>query len=170
MEAFRHKWGLDLPLWDRYWIFLSGLMHGDLGNSISSHRPVLDDIARYAPATIELGYRRLRAVAAVRSAARRAGGGAARSVGSTTWRACCRWSAFPRRRSGWPSSCWRCSTAARLGAGAGPTRHAIAFPPPRRHRLPADRHRAGRATGTPSRTRSRTWCCRRSCWPRPRWA
>src|SRR5277367_2355712 len=54
VAAFRHKWGLDLPLWDRYWIFLSGLTHGDFGYSISSHRPVLDDIRDYAPATIEL--------------------------------------------------------------------------------------------------------------------
>ncbi len=51
---FRAKWGLDLPLWDRYWIFLKGLTHGDLGQSIASQRPVLDDIAEYAPATVEL--------------------------------------------------------------------------------------------------------------------
>jgi peptide/nickel transport system permease protein len=54
VAAFRHKWGLDLPLWDRYWIFLTGLIHGDLGYSIGSHRPVLDDIRDYAPATVEL--------------------------------------------------------------------------------------------------------------------
>jgi peptide/nickel transport system permease protein len=55
VAAFRHKWGLDLPLWERYGIFLNGLLHGNLGNSIASRRPVLDDIADYAPATIELG-------------------------------------------------------------------------------------------------------------------
>ena len=54
VAAYRHKWGLDLPMWDRYWIFLRGLTHGDLGISISSQRPVLEDIAQYAPATIEL--------------------------------------------------------------------------------------------------------------------
>jgi peptide/nickel transport system permease protein len=54
VAAYRHKWGLDLPLWDRYWIFLRGLLQGDLGVSISSQRPVLDDIAQYAPATVEL--------------------------------------------------------------------------------------------------------------------
>jgi peptide/nickel transport system permease protein len=54
VAAYRHKWGLDLPLWDRYWLFLFGLLHGDLGISISSQRPVLDDIAQYAPATVEL--------------------------------------------------------------------------------------------------------------------
>jgi peptide/nickel transport system permease protein len=55
VAAFRHKWGLDLPLWERYGIFLNGLLHGNLGNSIASRRPVLDDIVDYAPATIELG-------------------------------------------------------------------------------------------------------------------
>ncbi len=54
VAAFRHKWGLDLPLWDRYWIFLTGLLHGDLGTSIVSRRPVMQDIIDYAPATVEL--------------------------------------------------------------------------------------------------------------------
>jgi peptide/nickel transport system permease protein len=54
VAAFRHKWGLDLPLWDRYGIFLAGLARGDFGTSIVSQRPVLADIAQYAPATLEL--------------------------------------------------------------------------------------------------------------------
>ncbi len=51
---WRARWGLDLPLWERYGIFLNGLLHGDLGNSIATRRPVLDDIVQYAPATVEL--------------------------------------------------------------------------------------------------------------------
>jgi peptide/nickel transport system permease protein len=54
VAEWRAKYGLDLPVWQRYWIFLSGLAHGDLGQSISSQRPVLDDIRAYAPATLEL--------------------------------------------------------------------------------------------------------------------
>jgi len=54
VAEFRQKWGLDLPIWDRYWIFLRGLLHGDLGTSLVSRRPVLDDIREYAPATLEL--------------------------------------------------------------------------------------------------------------------
>lgn len=54
LKAFRAKWALDLPLWERYFIFLKALLHGDLGISIASQRPVLDDIVSYAPATIEL--------------------------------------------------------------------------------------------------------------------
>src|SRR3954463_16027252 len=54
VAEWRAKWGLDLPLWERYLIFLKGLLHGDLGISIASQRPVLEDIGQYAPATIEL--------------------------------------------------------------------------------------------------------------------
>ena len=54
VAVWRHKYGLDLPLWERYFVFLRGLLHGDLGISIASHRPVLDDIAEFAPATLEL--------------------------------------------------------------------------------------------------------------------
>lgn len=54
VAAFRAQWGLDLPLWQQYWLFLQHLAHGDLGVSISSRRPVLQDIIDYAPATIEL--------------------------------------------------------------------------------------------------------------------
>jgi peptide/nickel transport system permease protein len=54
VDAMRHRYGLDLPLWHRYFLFLWNLLHGDLGISITSHRPVLTDIKAYAPATIEL--------------------------------------------------------------------------------------------------------------------
>jgi len=54
VKEWRAKWGLDLPLSERYLIFLKGLVHGDLGISIASQRPVLDDIEQYAPATVEL--------------------------------------------------------------------------------------------------------------------
>jgi len=54
VAEWRAKWGLDLPLWQRYLIFLRELAHGDLGISISSQRPVLQDIRDFAPATLEL--------------------------------------------------------------------------------------------------------------------
>lgn len=55
VAEYRARWGLDLPLWEQYWIFLKRLFQGDLGISISTGRAVLADIAQYAPATIELG-------------------------------------------------------------------------------------------------------------------
>lgn len=54
VKAFRARWHLDEPVWTRYWTFLERLAHGDLGMSISTFRPVMDDIRQYAPATIEL--------------------------------------------------------------------------------------------------------------------
>lgn len=54
VEAFRARWSLDEPIWLRYWTFLDRLAHGDLGMSISTFRPVMDDIRQYAPATLEL--------------------------------------------------------------------------------------------------------------------
>ena len=54
VAEWRARYGLDLPMWHRYWIFLTGLAQGDLGQSIASQRPVLDDIREYVPATLEL--------------------------------------------------------------------------------------------------------------------
>src|SRR5262245_40850528 len=54
VARFRARWGLDRPLHEQYAVFLIRLAHGDLGESIASRRPVLDDIRQYVPATIEL--------------------------------------------------------------------------------------------------------------------
>jgi peptide/nickel transport system permease protein len=54
VAQWRHEYGLDKPLWERFGIFVVGLLHGDLGRSIHSQRPVLDDVAEYGPATLEL--------------------------------------------------------------------------------------------------------------------
>jgi peptide/nickel transport system permease protein len=54
VARFRARWGLDRPLHEQYAVFLARLAQGDLGESIASRRPVLDDIRQYAPATIEL--------------------------------------------------------------------------------------------------------------------
>ena len=50
----RANLGFDKPLPAQYLIYMEHLLHGDLGQSISSHRPVLSDIADYFPATVEL--------------------------------------------------------------------------------------------------------------------
>ena len=54
VARFRAHWGLNKPLWQQYVIFLGGLTRGDLGESIITRRPVLHDIAQFAPATVEL--------------------------------------------------------------------------------------------------------------------
>jgi peptide/nickel transport system permease protein len=38
----------------QYWRYLTDLLQGDLGMSLFSRRPVLDDLLTYLPATLEL--------------------------------------------------------------------------------------------------------------------
>jgi peptide/nickel transport system permease protein len=54
VAAFRHRWGLDKPLYQQYLIYLWNLTHGDMGTSISTKQPVLLDLRQHLPATIEL--------------------------------------------------------------------------------------------------------------------
>jgi peptide/nickel transport system permease protein len=54
VAAYRERWHLGDPVWVQYVTFLQGIARGDLGTSIQTRRPILDDIAQYAPATIEL--------------------------------------------------------------------------------------------------------------------
>lgn len=54
VEAFKAKWGMDKPLYTQYFIYVGNLVQGDLGTSIRTQRPVLDDLKDYFPATIEL--------------------------------------------------------------------------------------------------------------------
>jgi peptide/nickel transport system permease protein len=54
IKAFRQRWGLDKPLTEQYLTYIRNLLHGDLGVSIKTKRPVADDIRQFLPATIEL--------------------------------------------------------------------------------------------------------------------
>lgn len=54
VSAFRQRWGLDRPITERYLTYLGNLLQGDMGISIKSRRPVVDDIRQYLPATVEL--------------------------------------------------------------------------------------------------------------------
>jgi peptide/nickel transport system permease protein len=51
---YEHQYGLDRPLPVQYVIYVKGLFTGDLGISISTRRPVMEDIKQYFPATLEL--------------------------------------------------------------------------------------------------------------------
>ena len=46
--------GLDQPIPVQYWRFLVKVLHGDFGTSVITARPVLEDLLRVFPATIEL--------------------------------------------------------------------------------------------------------------------
>jgi peptide/nickel transport system permease protein len=54
IAQYRHEWGLDQPLPVQYVVYLKNILHGDLGTSISTRRPVGDDLKQYFPATVEL--------------------------------------------------------------------------------------------------------------------
>ncbi|MEX2628872.1 MAG: ABC transporter permease [Tistlia sp.] len=53
-EAARSALGLDRPLLTQFAIYVRDVLAGDLGTSILTARPVLQDIARVFPATLEL--------------------------------------------------------------------------------------------------------------------
>jgi peptide/nickel transport system permease protein len=54
IEQIERVYGLDRPIWEQYLKYLQNLAQGDLGTSISSRRPVSEEIQRRFPATIEL--------------------------------------------------------------------------------------------------------------------
>lgn len=54
IDSVRHAYGFDRPLWDQYIRYLDHVVHLDFGMSISTGRPVADDMIRRFPATLEL--------------------------------------------------------------------------------------------------------------------
>jgi ABC-type dipeptide/oligopeptide/nickel transport system permease component len=55
VEAIRIKLGTNLPLLEQFWVYLVGLVQGDLGTSFRYERPVLDLVLSVFPATLALG-------------------------------------------------------------------------------------------------------------------
>ena len=54
LTELRHQMGLDQPLYKQYGVFLWDLIHFDLGRSFKTNQPVIDEILRKFPATVEL--------------------------------------------------------------------------------------------------------------------
>ena len=54
VRAYRTRWGLDQPPHRRYLTYVGNLLRGDLGTSIATQQPVLDDLKAFVPATVEL--------------------------------------------------------------------------------------------------------------------
>ena len=46
-------YGFDKPIWQQFLIWVSGVLHGDFGTSISLRQPVLDLVLGRLPATLE---------------------------------------------------------------------------------------------------------------------
>lgn len=54
VAAYKAKYGLDQPILVQYFLYIKNLLHFDLGTSIRTNKPVLSELARCYPATIEL--------------------------------------------------------------------------------------------------------------------
>ena len=54
LDALRHAMGLDQPVWIQYGQWLMNALHGDLGVSYLTQKPVLDEILRRFPITFHL--------------------------------------------------------------------------------------------------------------------
>jgi peptide/nickel transport system permease protein len=54
VETMRRELGLDRPLPVQFWNYMKGLARGDLGRSLATRRPVIEDLKLFFPATLEL--------------------------------------------------------------------------------------------------------------------
>ncbi|PWC19317.1 peptide ABC transporter permease [Brenneria roseae subsp. roseae] len=54
VQHIRRQLGLDQPLYVQFYRYVTDLLHGDLGTSIRTGRPVLEDLKAFFPATLEL--------------------------------------------------------------------------------------------------------------------
>ncbi len=70
-DRVRSEIGLDLPIPVQYWRYLLKVLHGDFGNSVITSQPVLQDLLRVFPATLELSLLALIIGVVLRHSARR---------------------------------------------------------------------------------------------------
>ena len=54
LQRLREQLGLDQPVWVQYARFMRDALSGDLGTSIQSNRPALDDVLTALPVTLQL--------------------------------------------------------------------------------------------------------------------
>lgn len=55
-QQIRQQMGLDDPLVVQYLSYIKGIFTGDLGTSIRTQQPVINDLVAYFPATLELAF------------------------------------------------------------------------------------------------------------------
>lgn len=54
IDEASEQFGLNKPMWEQFGIYTRDALRGDFGNSIRTHKPVLEEVRRYFPATLEL--------------------------------------------------------------------------------------------------------------------
>ena len=66
LAALEANYGLDKPLWQQYLVYLTNILHGNFGTSITySNRSVTDIIKTAFPVSLDLGLRALTFAAVV---------------------------------------------------------------------------------------------------------
>jgi dipeptide transport system permease protein len=53
-EILKEQYGFNLPIWQQYFSYVWGVLHGDFGISVATKRPVLTEFLTLFPATVEL--------------------------------------------------------------------------------------------------------------------
>ncbi|WP_353645843.1 ABC transporter permease [Mesorhizobium sp. WSM2239] len=54
IEQARKQYGLDLPLYEQFFLYVKNALTGNFGTSVLTTNPVMEDIRRVFPATVEL--------------------------------------------------------------------------------------------------------------------
>jgi peptide/nickel transport system permease protein len=52
----KHAAGLDRPMLTQYWEYITGLLRGDFGTTLTDHRPISKILTEYGAATLELSF------------------------------------------------------------------------------------------------------------------
>ncbi len=53
-DRLKALYGLDLPVWQQFFIWVQRLLHGDLGSSVLTNLSVVEELVRRIPVTVEL--------------------------------------------------------------------------------------------------------------------
>jgi peptide/nickel transport system permease protein len=53
-EAYMKRWGLDRSVPEQFFRYLTNVLRGDLGESFTTRRPVVQDLQQFLPGTVEL--------------------------------------------------------------------------------------------------------------------
>jgi peptide/nickel transport system permease protein len=53
-QRVRVELGIDRPILEQFWTYLLNILHGEFGRSVLTSRPIVEDLARVFPATLEL--------------------------------------------------------------------------------------------------------------------
>ena len=106
VQVFREHYGLDKPLPVQYVVYLTNLLHGDMGESEQSRRPVRADLGEYIPATAELALTSI-VLSGVLGSVWGCWPPCAATSSPTRCCASCRWPGCRCPRSGW--RWWRCT-------------------------------------------------------------